>query len=603
MSEGMRNLRERLQRQRGPEGPGSPESGVGEIPPLSATEDIRTSFRSAMTSQSSAMDSYASTERSSMATGFSSTSDFVKVYPSWPEGQEEGDMSVEDAIGMYAEGFGTPVRGSFETSSEGRARSPRPSSSPLIGVGKSHSHQRSLSAVFTRTTMASQAERGTQDSNGNLSVPKKSHTRSSSEIVGGRNLYQDGSSGPRVIPRDQYGFKKISHHISLEQFNKWEAGYNEHLQRRQAKWDSLMKQYGLSTDKPTRFPPKSDKVKRYVRKGIPPAWRGAAWFWYAGGPKLQKTHEGVYFSLLLKIKQGEALNDVDKEHIERDLHRTFPDNSRFKPDSSPHQKQSSGDSAIADDAPPPEAPIIRALRRVLQAFAVHNPDIGYCQSLNFIAGLLLLFLDEDEEKVFIMLNIVTTDYLPGTHGISLEGANVDIAVLMITIKDTLPAIWQKLDDPQRPSSIDGPPTLPTVSLATTAWFMSLFVGTLPIECVLRVWDCLFLEGSKTLFRIALAIFKAGEPQIKAVNDPMEIFQVVQTMPRSMLDVNALMEVCFRKRGGFGTLSQDTVEKRREERRQETRKGRAMTGDVSKKRGINTGAIKTRFRSKTKGAGG
>ena len=133
--------------------------------------------------------------------------------------------------------------------------------------------------------------------------------------------------------------------------------------------------------------------------------------------------------------------------------------------------------------------------------------------------------------------------------------------------------------------------------------MSLFVGTLPIECVLRVWDCLFLEGSKTLFRIALAIFKAGEAQIKAVNDPMEIFQVVQSMPRSMLDVNALMEVCFRKRGGFGTLSQDTVEKRREERRQETRKGRAMTGDVSKKRGINTGAIKGRFRSKTKGAGG
>ncbi|GAB7339470.1 hypothetical protein MBLNU457_6095t1 [Dothideomycetes sp. NU457] len=603
VSEGMRNLRERLQRQRGPDGLGSPDSGVGEIPPLSATEDVRTSFRSAMTSHSSTFDSYASTERSSMATGFSSNSDFVKVYPSWPEAQDEGDLSVEDAIGMYADGFGTPVRGSFETTGEGRSRSPRPSSSPLTGDGKTRSHHRSLSAVFTRSTTASQIEAGTQDSNGNLSVPHRSHTRSSSEIIIGCDLDRTEKPAPEPISRDQYGFKKVSHHITLEQFNKWETGYNEHLQRRQVKWDGLMKQYGLSTDKPTRFPPKSDKVKRYVRKGVPPAWRGAAWFWYAGGPKLQKTHEGVYFNLLLKIKQGNTLKDVDREHIERDLHRTFPDNSRFKPDPSPEQEESSGDSAIAEDSSPPEVPIIRSLRRVLQAFAVHNPDIGYCQSLNFIAGLLLLFLDEDEEKVFIMLKIVTTDYLPGTHGISLEGANVDIAVLMSTIKDTLPTIWQKLDDPQRPTSVDGPPTLPTVSLATTAWFMSLFVGTLPIESVLRVWDCLFLEGSKTLFRIALAIFKTGEDQIKAVNDPMEIFQVVQSMPRSMLDVNALMEVCFRKRGGFGTLSQDTVEKRREERRQETRKGRAMTGDVGKKRGINAGTIKGRFRSKTKGAGG
>ena len=28
----------------------------------------------------------------------------------------------------------------------------------------------------------------------------------------------------------------------------------------------------------------------------------------------------------------------------------------------------------------------KALRKVLQAFAVHNREIGYCQSLNFLAG-------------------------------------------------------------------------------------------------------------------------------------------------------------------------------------------------------------------------
>lgn len=30
-----------------------------------------------------------------------------------------------------------------------------------------------------------------------------------------------------------------------------------------------------------------------------------------------------------------------------------------------------------------------ALRRLLRAYALHNPAVGYCQGMNFIAGLLL----------------------------------------------------------------------------------------------------------------------------------------------------------------------------------------------------------------------
>ena len=85
--------------------------------------------------------------------------------------------------------------------------------------------------------------------------------------------------------------------------------------------------------------------------------------------------------------------------------------------------------------------------------------------------------------------------------------------------------------------------------------------------MLRVWDSFFYEGSKTLFRIALTIFKLGESEIKAVQDPMEIFQVVQTIPRKMIDANVVIDACFKKRGGFGGLSQEKIEVRRKERRQ------------------------------------
>lgn len=618
--------------------------------------ELRTSYRSQMTSASSHMDSTIGTTRSSVATADSSVSDCVKIdYADDDEagaGQEMEDddddnlSGVEDALlDMYLGGFGTPVnlsvdlresmRKSMRLSMASRnsaflhapkssvdTLSVRPGSSPLrgdaVGVG---SHRRSHSAsVVDRKSILADVSLSPADTTATATAtttrPSFSHTRTSTEILSGRDLpplvlpinpltshpilsptsatsdTSDTSATPatdcpvsnnasppvsKPVPRDRYGFKKTSLQISVQDYDAWEKEYNAHLERRRNKWNILMRQFGYTTENPTRFPTKSEKIKRYVRKGIPPDWRGAAWFWYAGGPKKLAEDPGLYWNLLKQVNDG-ALSDNDREHIERDLNRTFPDNDRFKPDGRPTTSEQS--RGIED--PENETSMIKALRRVLQAFAVHNPAIGYCQSLNFIAGLLLLFLNEDEEKAFVLLNVVTTEHLPGTHGVALEGANIDIAVLMTSIKESLPSIWAKLDDKPTTPAAGGIPRLPTVSLATTAWFMSLFVGTLPIECVLRVWDCLFFEGSKTLFRVALAIFKSGEQRIKSVNDPMEIFQVVQSMPRGMLDANALMECCFRKRGGFGGLSQDVVEKRRREGRDATRAGRTLTaGDMGK----------------------
>lgn len=543
--------------------------------------------------------------------------------------------------------------------------------------------------------------------------PSPFRERSSVQIVSGQSLRgTDSRPNSEAIPRDRYGFKKASHYISVEAYDAWNATYTPHIERRSKKWHALMRSYGLNTAPgAVRFPPKSDKIKRYVRKGIPPEFRGNAWFWYAGGPGKLAKNPGLYGELLDRVEQG-GLGDTDREHIERDLQRTFPDNVKFKADTmdgavgrdsvrtgsglrdsaatnsagresrvgggrdssataasshlpakssmlrdssataettplpvrdssmsnapsrpGPLTRDSSTPSVINEGTatppvirdsstpsifatPPkirdssattsttnskftsrnrhakdsqPETPIIQSLRRVLRAFAVHNPQIGYCQSLNFIAGLLLLFLDSDEEKAFILLEIITSQHLPGTHGIALEGANIDIGVLMSCIKDYLPAVWSKLDDNE------GEQRLPTVSLATTAWFMSLFVGTLPIECVLRVWDCLFFEGSKTLFRVALSIFKTCEGTVLGLGDPMEVFQLVQSFPRGLLDANALMEQCFRRRGGFGGISQGLIESRRAARRAAVKAGADAQG-IDGITGNTFGKLRGRLRS-------
>jgi hypothetical protein len=393
--------------------------------------------------------------------------------------------------------------------------------------------------------------------------------------------------------RDRYGFKKANQNVTREQYDTWNKGYTEYLARRKKKWVAYLKENSLMTDRPNRFPDSmknNAKTKRFIRKGIPPEWRGAAWFYYAGGPAILRAHGGLYDKLLRKTPK-----QVDQEAIERDLHRTFPDNVKFKPAAGVDGEtvsDSDTDSFDSHHSPSPgqvegEQPIISSLRRVLRAFSVYNPRIGYCQSLNFLAGLLLLFV-ETEEQCFWLLNVITHIYLPGTHEISLEGSKVDLSVLMAEIRDTMPAVWDKIGGDleaqpdarpatskslRRPTRMKRKDTtelsterLPPITLCMTAWFMSCFIGTLPIETTLRVWDIFFYEGSKTLFRVALSIFKVGEAEVRAVKDPMEMFGVVQAMPRRMIDANALMEACFKRRNGFGHLTQNTIDERRQERR-------------------------------------
>lgn len=49
-----------------------------------------------------------------------------------------------------------------------------------------------------------------------------------------------------------------------------------------------------------------------------------------------------------------------------------------------------------------------------------------------------------------------------------------------------------------------------VSIIATDWYLTLFSTSMPSESVARVWDALFNEGPKIVFRVALALLKAHE---------------------------------------------------------------------------------------------
>ncbi|KAG0689133.1 hypothetical protein C6P40_005506 [Pichia californica] len=395
---------------------------------------------------------------------------------------------------------------------------------------------------------------------------------------------------------DRYGFKKVNQYITTKDYNDWWNEYCPHLIRRKAKWIKLLEKNGLyltNNGMPSRFPVKSEEMSKFVKKGIPAEWRGQAWFSFVHGNERIKENKGLYEEL---VKQSIDLVNENTDAIEKDLHRTFPENTYFK---------NYTDPLTSLDI---ESPMLNTLRRVLKCFSLYKPTIGYCQSLNFITGLLLLFLNEEE--TFWMLVIITEKFLPGVHEANLEGLAVNQGMLLLCLKQHLPDVWKIIMDNDRDNlndEINEDDTsylffLPTLTFCTTSWFMSLFIGVLPIETTLRIWDIIFYEDSKTIFQICLGIFKMLDPELRkaycrahgltnsnsvvsqlslhsdtdlnsiklssnnrrnsnlsenssifnhsqsSFNREMlssELFQMIQNTPKRILNVNLFIEECFR----------------------------------------------------------
>jgi hypothetical protein len=115
------------------------------------------------------------------------------------------------------------------------------------------------------------------------------------------------------------------------------------------------------------------------------------------------------------------------------------------------------------------------------ALSIYSPAIGYCQSLNFIAGMLLLCMD-DEEQVFWMMVITTSHILPpNTYDITMEGASVDQLTLLWLIFDKFPEIWSRISNDVPFWELEQYERPPPSTLVSTHWFLTLFANVLPAE--------------------------------------------------------------------------------------------------------------------------
>ncbi|KAG2228534.1 hypothetical protein INT48_008464, partial [Thamnidium elegans] len=382
-----------------------------------------------------------------------------------------------------------------------------------------------------------------------------SSKNSSTTTTSSSQLYDDGSNPIYPPPqkpsgqRDQYGFLKSSQWITDDEFNGFENYYAPIMKRRLLKWRQLL------SENNDQWPQRSGKIKRYIRKGIPPELRGQAWLHYSGAKARMDANKGLYLDLVQRAEDLGSKNE-NLDIIERGkfrllllFFRPYANEGSNTPPATPEEKMN--------------IPIIKSLRRLLLAFSIYSPSIGYCQSLNYIAGMLLLFMSE-EEAFWTFVMTITVILPPNVYDVTMEGANIDQNVLMILISERYPQLWNRISGGKTFWECEEDGTgMPTCSLVTSHWFLTLYINILPTESVLRVWDCLFYDGQKVLFRIALGIFKLNESEILAVNDPLEVFQVIQNMPKRMVDCHKLIDGTYLQFASTTRVSDEEIADRRE----------------------------------------
>jgi hypothetical protein len=148
------------------------------------------------------------------------------------------------------------------------------------------------------------------------------------------------------------------------------------------------------------------------------------------------------------------------------------------------------------------------LKRVLLAYARYNKSVGYCQGFNIIAALILEIVDKREEDALKCMIYLVDHVLPdGYFTNSMHTLAIDMAVFRELLRIRLPKLYEHLNRLQHGSKSSASSYEPPLTnVFTMQWFLTLFATCLPKSALLRVWDCIFLEGSEILFRTSLAIW-------------------------------------------------------------------------------------------------
>ncbi|CAK0890689.1 unnamed protein product [Prorocentrum cordatum] len=247
-----------------------------------------------------------------------------------------------------------------------------------------------------------------------------------------------------------------------------------------------------------------DKCKVLIRQGIPEFLRGSVWQKLALSRELLQRHPKDLYENMRRTEAAPCEVDIMK-----DMNRTFPKHVLYR------DKQGLGQ---------------RQLLNVLRAYSVFNAEVGYCQGMGFICGVLLMYMGEDD--AFLMLISLLENYrMAGLFMDNLPLLNKYFFQLQRLIEMHMPLLYNHFAQ----QGVE--PTM-----YASQWFMTVCIYNFPFSTVVRVWDIFLAEGVKIIFRIALALLKLNQEAL--LGESFE--QILQTLKQapSRVESDALVQAAL-----------------------------------------------------------
>jgi len=330
-----------------------------------------------------------------------------------------------------------------------------------------------VGALDSRSDLAAKAD-------GDAEQPAIASTAASSSLV--VQSQSDGLSESSSMPSvsvSRPAFEAAEHEVSAAELSKW----NEMM-------DMGIPQYMQAH--PNSF-------HRRVRRGIPQRFRWQVW-----KAKVGVDEAGLSIDYHALSQRSNAWT----AQIEIDIGRTFPELRSF----SAEQQQK--------------------LFRVLNAYAGYNPDVGYCQGMNYVAGLLLIVSDMQEEESFAVLARLMDDPDFGLSGFYRERLPLLRRYLRACeslVADTVP----ELRDHFIRENVQ-----PAVYLHQ--WFLTLFINCFPLSMVMIIWDVIICEGLPVILRIAVSILQVLKDSLLSMHfeEIIKFFKMMKTYDDEDGELNA-----------------------------------------------------------------
>ncbi|NWU06651.1 TBCD1 protein, partial [Cephalopterus ornatus] len=279
--------------------------------------------------------------------------------------------------------------------------------------------------------------------------------------------------------------------LRMEKENQKLQASENNLQNRRLKLDyeeitPCLKDVTLIWEKMLSTPGRSkikfdvEKIHSAVGQGVPRHHRGEIWKFLAEQyhlkhqfPSKQQPKDTPYKELLKQL--------TSQQHaILIDLGRTFPTHPYFSAQLGAGQL---------------------SLYNILKAYSLLDQEVGYCQGLSFVAGVLLLHMSE--EDAFKMLKFLMFDMgLRKQYRPDMTILQIQMYQLSRLLHDYHRDLYSHLEEHEI-----GP------SLYAAPWFLTMFASQFPLGFVSRVFDMLFLQGSEAIFKVALSLLGSHKPLI------------------------------------------------------------------------------------------